>query len=262
MSNPVTIVLFSKIPGKVAAKTRLCSTGELTKEQATKLAQAFLIDVIQSLKSLAGVSKYLVSTPLADKQLLIEQCDNLPNPLDESDLVDFNFLGQEELEFGDRLQSSLDTVYNREASAIVVVGSDAPMLSSTTIERAINHVAQGKYVVGPTPDGGIYLIGLPSSAFDIGFSVADLFSQTEVSEVEIFASKVKEINAQLITLEQLSDIDIPDDLIGLKAILVSTEIEPTPINYSRAENSRAAIKSLSISTTRDSNNNRAIKLNL
>jgi 2-phospho-L-lactate guanylyltransferase (CobY/MobA/RfbA family) len=69
-------------------------------------------------------------------------------------------VGQPEGPFGARLESALDDAFARGAGPVVVVGTDIPGLSAFHVERALAALADDpdRVVLGPSPDGGFYLL--------------------------------------------------------------------------------------------------------
>ena len=93
-------------------------------------------------------------------------------------------------------------------SKVVIIGSDCPELTATIIEDAFHALNTHDVVVGPSHDGGYYLLGLTefySHLFDnINWSTSSVFHQT------IEKMKTNEISFDL--LPTLYDLDTIDDL--------------------------------------------------
>lgn len=67
--------------------------------------------------------------------------------------------------FGERLAAAFDAAGPRESAPVVVVGTDTPGLAACHVDRALTLLAAGpsdedgdRVVVGPSPDGGLYLL--------------------------------------------------------------------------------------------------------
>ncbi|HOY13082.1 MAG TPA: TIGR04282 family arsenosugar biosynthesis glycosyltransferase [Saprospiraceae bacterium] len=107
---------------------------------------------------------------------------------------------------GDKLKSAFDEVLTTMDKCLII-GSDCPYLNSDIILEAFQSLNEHDVVLGPTPDGGYYLIGLKqneNSLFeDITWSTESVMAQT------ILAAK----NANLSTyfLPILTDVDHASD---------------------------------------------------
>ncbi len=71
--------------------------------------------------------------------------------------------------FGERLEHALDEARAHGAGPILVVGTDVPGLDAGHLRRAaaILDESPGRVVVGPSPDGGCYLIGFAGPAGEL-----------------------------------------------------------------------------------------------
>lgn len=91
---------------------------------------------------------------------------------------------------------------------IVIIGSDCPGISSEIIDDAFSMLDQKNVVIGPSEDGGYYLLGLgkliPEIFKNISWSTESVLSET----VEIL--KTKDIAYG--KLPTLNDIDTEEDL--------------------------------------------------
>ena len=66
---------------------------------------------------------------------------------------------------GERLQDAFTRAFARGASPVMVAGGDSPAPAPTELARAFADLASGdRVVLGPSPDGGVYAIGLASPA--------------------------------------------------------------------------------------------------
>ncbi|WP_445383529.1 DUF2064 domain-containing protein [Robiginitalea sp. IMCC43444] len=67
--------------------------------------------------------------------------------------------------FGIRLTNAMQGIYEKGYKKLIVIGNDSPDLKTATLIQAANMVDAGKPVLGPSNDGGVYLIGLDRSDF-------------------------------------------------------------------------------------------------
>ena len=62
--------------------------------------------------------------------------------------------------FGDRLRHAFSDVRALGYDHIVAVPLDCPRLGASELAAAFAHLAAGRFVLGPSPDGGVYLLGV------------------------------------------------------------------------------------------------------
>ncbi len=98
-------------------------------------------------------------------------------------------------------------VLNSQSKAIII-GSDCPDISSQIIEEAFIRLDKHDCVIGPSEDGGYYLLGmkkLHSALFeDIEWSSSKVMEQT--------IRKIESLQLSYTQLPKLNDIDTIDDL--------------------------------------------------
>jgi glycosyltransferase A (GT-A) superfamily protein (DUF2064 family) len=112
---------------------------------------------------------------------------------------------------GDRMSMAFsERFFFHRTQKIVAIGVDEPRLTRELIDHAFALLDSCEWVVGPATDGGYYLIGCRSAAFDtsifddIAWGTADVLSAT--------VAKIADAGATLATLPERSDIDVAEDL--------------------------------------------------
>ncbi|WP_343486923.1 DUF2064 domain-containing protein [Allomuricauda sp. d1] len=68
--------------------------------------------------------------------------------------------------FGDRFANAIQSIFDKGFENIITVGNDTPQLNSSHLNDALNALAKGKNVLGPSTDGGFYLMGLQRQSFE------------------------------------------------------------------------------------------------
>lgn len=112
--------------------------------------------------------------------------------------------------FGDRLGAALEAA---GPGPVVVVGADVPDLTARPIERALAELAADptRAVVGPSPDGGFYLLA-------VARPLAGLLGRVRFGRKDTAASLGQQLAAAGFTVSRLahslSDLDHPADLTG------------------------------------------------
>lgn len=146
------LTVMAKAPRAGKVKTRLAPP--LTSDQAAQLNISFLKDTTENLAAVAatGSARGLISyTPVGEEPLF----DGiLP--------ASFSLVAQRGDGFGERLLFTAEDVLTCGFSAVCLIDSDSPTVPTEVFSRAVTALAQpgDRVVLGPSQDGGYYLIGL------------------------------------------------------------------------------------------------------
>ncbi|MBD3274715.1 MAG: DUF2064 domain-containing protein [Candidatus Marinimicrobia bacterium] len=189
------VILFVKCPKPGQVKTRL--NPEITKEQSAKLYTEFIRDTLDTLHNL--------NLPI---EIFIDQI-----PGDGCEALDF--LQQElHLQFGnnlgERMKNAFIEVFSASYTQAIIVGSDLPDLPDSVINEAFQALLVKDAVIGPSADGGYYLLGfkqntlLHSVFYDIPWSTGSVYRDT-IRELESRAYDTYE-------LKNMNDVDDIGDL--------------------------------------------------
>lgn len=112
--------------------------------------------------------------------------------------------------FGERFANAIQFIYDRGYDQIITIGNDSPHLRAPQILKSANIMAAGKAVLGPSTDGGFYLMGLHKTDFNIAsfkrlpWQTAQLWQQFRR---ELYSTKV-----EVVELSRFHDIDSENDL--------------------------------------------------
>ncbi len=68
--------------------------------------------------------------------------------------------------FGERLANAIESVYAKGYNKVIVIGNDCPYISSDLILKVSQQLENEKLVLGPSTDGGVYLIGMAKKAYN------------------------------------------------------------------------------------------------
>jgi rSAM/selenodomain-associated transferase 1 len=114
---------------------------------------------------------------------------------------------QTEGDLGVRMQHAFAQAFQLGAEKVAIIGSDCPELKPEILQKAYDLLERHDFVLGPTPDGGYYLLGMrqmESAVFqDIAWSTEQVLTQT--------ISVIEGLGKTYMVLPTLSDIDTESD---------------------------------------------------
>lgn len=192
MTRPALFV-FAKPPVAGAAKTRLRPT--YTAEQVAEIAAIMIRETLALAVANWDGPVYLATT--ASHPLFNELAARYTIPV----------RAQAGADLGARMHEAI-TYGVKHHGAAAIIGCDVPHCPATLLRDAAQRLARGHAVLGPSVDGGYYLIGLCAPR-------AELFGGIAWSGGDEYATTVARARAagiELDTLAPLRDIDTPDDL--------------------------------------------------
>ncbi|MBM1105274.1 DUF2064 domain-containing protein [Aurantibacter crassamenti] len=68
--------------------------------------------------------------------------------------------------FGERFSHAVESVFNNGYDNVITIGNDSPRLNETIIKDAALQLTKNNTIIGPSVDGGFYLLGIHRSNFD------------------------------------------------------------------------------------------------
>lgn len=195
------LIVFAKAARPGRAKTRLAADPRVGADGAARLAEAFLRDTLDHASSVPGVELVLEYAP-SDERAWFEALDERPRlePQVDGDL-------------GLRMSTAFERELARGARRVVILGSDTPHLEPASIERAFAALIDADLVLGPSSDGGYYLIGLRTRADALFQGVAWSTSSVLSKTLELARAS----NLSTSELDVLADVDEHADLERLLA---------------------------------------------
>ncbi len=126
------------------------------------------------------------------------------------------FISSDEFQYGDsfgeRLYNEMQRVYNAGYEKIIVIGNDSPSLTTEVLIKAAKDIDKNKIVLGPSNDGGVYLIGMHRKNLN-----RHQFINLPWLSDRVYHSFNEYSNSNSLTLlicEQINDIDNQEDLIN------------------------------------------------
>jgi rSAM/selenodomain-associated transferase 1 len=145
----LALAVMAKRPHAGEVKTRLCPP--LTPDEAAELARCFLLDTLDRIRRVPDIERFLAFAPPDAERFFRSQAGGA-----------FSLLPQQGSDLGERLADVSEALLAAGYPAVTIVGTDSPTLPDGVLHEA--HAVLGRdgadLVLGPTEDGGYYLIGL------------------------------------------------------------------------------------------------------
>ncbi len=191
------LVIMAKAPRPGMVKTRL--TESLSSAAVIALYRCLLADTLELAKSLNGVDVAIVC----------------PEP-DEEELAQLVGDGVSVVaQKGEGLAAGLNFVFRHFTAAgqqrVIAFNSDSPHLAPAVLESAFEILAKHDVVVGPTNDGGYYLVGA-KAAYPTLFESDGLGTKTALEKL---LARTKDLKLSTGFSETFYDIDVANDLVQL-----------------------------------------------
>jgi rSAM/selenodomain-associated transferase 1 len=205
-----TLVVMAKAPRPGAVKTRLAPG--LSSAAVTGLYCCLLEDTLALARSLSDV-KVAIMCPDSDVNELAQLAGSVVSVVAQK---------------GKGLAAGLTSVFAHFAAGhqrrIIAFNSDSPHLPPSVLEDAFETLTAHDLVVGPTHDGGYYLVGAKASH-------PTLFANDGMgtsSALERLVSRARALELSVGFAASFYDIDVADDLARLAA-----ELRPAPARAPR-----------------------------
>lgn len=144
------LILLTRIPIPGKTKTRLMDI--LSGNECADLHRAFLMDLMTTFKQLKDIDIFITYTP--DNSLHILE-GIVPNHIKT-----FPQLGED---LGDKMDNAIKEVCSKGYEKVILIGSDIPDIKSEDIRTSFQILDNHDVVLGPTYDGGYYLVGMKIS---------------------------------------------------------------------------------------------------
>jgi rSAM/selenodomain-associated transferase 1 len=198
------LVIMAKAPLAGQVKTRLLPA--FSPEQAARLARALLVDQLNHVRQIQSADLHLAFAP-AEARVLMEE---LAPPL-------FRLFPQEGADLGARMQAIFQKLFRSGYKNIVLIGSDLAAVPLFFFDEAYRFLEspQQRVVLGPSRDGGYYLVGCnrptPELFNEMLWSHSAVLTQT--------LAKLARLKIPHYLLASWFDIDTADDLRVLRTAL-------------------------------------------
>src|SRR5437867_3767676 len=196
MNTSDALIIFARLPRPGEVKTRLGHS--LGMERAAVTYREFAGHAFGLGNDFVGqgVGVYLFYDPLGEESAIRKWVSH-----------PFKFFKQQGENLGYRMQHAFSTTFCDGCVRSMIIGTDVPELDSGTITDAFHALRSCDIVLGPSSDGGYYLLGMNDPTKDV-------FDDIAWSTHTVFAdtiARIKQLGLAYHALPVLADIDTEDD---------------------------------------------------
>ncbi|CAM4173680.1 TIGR04282 family arsenosugar biosynthesis glycosyltransferase [Gillisia limnaea] len=157
-----------------------------------------------------------ISKPFQSSQLLFDELNRKTiAKVEKTGLPYFLFSENEQVgnSFGERYTNAIQAIYDRGYENVITIGNDTPQLQAGQLLKTARLLETKKIVLGPSKDGGYYLMGLHKSQFNVQTFLKLPWKTSRLTQriARLFSAK----NIQAVFLKVLQDIDTVSDVRSL-----------------------------------------------
>ena len=192
------VLVFAKAPVSGRVKTRL--TPPLPPDEAAALYEACVRDVVALCARERARVELWYDDRHAAASYFASEFPHLPQtPQTHGDL-------------GEKMRDALARSFADGAQRTMIVGSDIPTMPETVLNAAVAALRDAEMVIGPTLDGGYYLIGFTAEAWPRAQSLFDDVAWSTNAVFRTTVDRAAHAGLAMHVLPGWYDVDTIDDL--------------------------------------------------
>ncbi len=196
--------IMAKYPTVGMIKTRLGES--FNPEKVAQLYLCFLKDTVEKVNGL-GVPVFIHYTPDDKKEYFERLFGN-----------NLNYLPQMGDDLGERLYNGFKKIFGQGYDSAIALASDIPDLPEAILDESLKKLTEYNSVIGPSFDGGYYLIGLRKDS-----ASKNLFQGIAWSTETVFNETMKKIKQGKISCHALTPWGDVDQVSDLERLLSSED---------------------------------------
>jgi rSAM/selenodomain-associated transferase 1 len=121
------------------------------------------------------------------------------------------FRVQQGADLGARMAHAFRTHFASGEAPVIAIGADCPAVDASVIGDAVHHLESHDVAIGPTVDGGYYLLGLNAPQ-------PDLFETVPWSTADVFRITVGRLRARDLSVGVMPSLRDVDTLADIEAL--------------------------------------------
>jgi rSAM/selenodomain-associated transferase 1 len=197
MDNALIVVAKEPVAG--STKTRLCPP--FTAQSAAEFYRRLMLDTLALMRRVPDADLSVAYTPATAHAFFAELVPN-----------GFRLIAQQGHDLGERLSNALSRHFDLGYRRVVIMNSDGPTLPLVCLEGAFSGLDHADITLGPSHDGGYYLIGMKRLHIE-------LFQEIAWSTERVLPQTLAACNRLGLAVQQLPewyDVDLVGDLERLR----------------------------------------------
>ena len=191
------LIVFTRYPEPGKVKTRMIRV--LGEQGAADLQCAMIQYTLETAGRLAATDNIAVEVHFDSGSI-----EDMQSAFGRS----YPYIRQEGSDLGERMLFSFSRIPTNDSCSAVIIGTDCPGITEAITRQAFCALKQNDCVLGPSYDGGYYLIGLnrpvPELFTSIPWGTGEVLNRTLVA--------IQKLGLRAALLKSLTDIDRPEDL--------------------------------------------------
>jgi uncharacterized protein len=216
------LIVVAKRPAPGQTKTRL--TPPLSPQQATDLYECFLRDTLDLMRRVPNVQRAIAYLPIEARDYFAQLAP------------DFDLIPQTGADLGARLDHALTHYLDQGYERAAIMNSDGPTQPIENLQRAFEALSDhADVVLGPSDDGGYYLIGLKQPA-------PRLLREVRMSTPDVLTDTLALAQAEKLRVALLPQWYDVDDVASLQQLIAELQAAPPEV----APHTRSFLATLSV----------------
>ena len=198
------LIIFARNPELGKVKTRLART--MGNEKVLEIYESLLQHTFSISKNTDAAVFVFVAEEKSKEDTKTDLFQN------------FTTIHQEGADLGSRMLHAFTTIFARGYSDICIIGSDCITLTEDHLEEAFTKLGAYDIVIGPSEDGGYYLLGMKRLH-------PTLFENKTWSTNKVLSETINDISSLQLSysfLPVLSDIDTEEDWLHYQNTIQQT----------------------------------------
>ena len=191
------LIVFTREPEEGKTKTRLMPY--YSPKQCAEIHRRMLADIGREMRSV-------------NADIIVAYTGGEPEFLKKTFGCDAIFTSQTGTGLGERMQNAIDSALALGYEKAVLIGTDVPELRADSVDKAFKLLDTSDVVIGPTEDGGYYLIGM-KSLHEEAFKVEKYGTSTVLEET---VASMKTGRLSIGVADSYRDIDNHEDLAAFR----------------------------------------------
>ncbi len=206
MSDRVALAVMARAPSDPRGKTRLLKG--LGAAEGMDLRRAIFLDTLDVVQRVPGAERVLVFAPETAGAEIAELAGST-----------FRLVPQRGEDLGERLEHAFADLFDLGYAVVTIIGSDLPTLPAEHVERGIAVLRRDAdpLVLGPSVDGGYYLVGLRTNH-------PEIFQGIPWSTADVLAATLSAAEAHHLTVTLMPSWYDVDSISDLRQVASSPEL--------------------------------------